>query len=117
MRRDDRLPRPRTALDHQHSGQAGPDDPVLLRLDGGDDVPHPPRPARAECGQQRRFPVETAALCVTERIEVEDVVVDADDTPALRPQLPSPQHALRVCRRGAMEPLDCVTPSRPHRSW
>ena len=47
-----RLAGARAALDHQHPGQRGPDDLVLLALDGGDDVGHPTRPGPVEGGQQ-----------------------------------------------------------------
>jgi hypothetical protein len=45
----------RPALDHQHARQVGPDDPVLLALDGLHDVAHPAGPAGVEGGQQRRL--------------------------------------------------------------
>ena len=49
---DRRLARARAALDHQHPGQRGPDDLVLLALDGGDDVGHPAGAGPVEGGQQ-----------------------------------------------------------------
>ena len=47
-----RLARTRSTLDHQDAGQRGPDDLVLLALDGGDDVGHPARPGPVQGGQQ-----------------------------------------------------------------
>ena len=47
-----RLAGARAALDHQDAGQRGPDDLVLLALDGGDDVGHPARPGPVQGGQQ-----------------------------------------------------------------
>ena len=49
-----RLAGPRPALDHEHPAERGPDDLVLLGLDGRDDVGHPPRPGPVQGGQQRR---------------------------------------------------------------
>ena len=48
-----RLAGARAALDHQDAGQRGPDDLVLLALDGRDDVGHPTGPGPVERGQQR----------------------------------------------------------------
>ena len=47
------LPGARTALDHHDAGLIGADDPVLLGLDGRDDVGHPAGAGRLDGGQQR----------------------------------------------------------------
>ncbi len=44
----------RAPLHHQHPGQRGSDDLVLLTLDGRDDVGHPARSGPVQSGQQGR---------------------------------------------------------------
>ena len=53
MQGHDGLARPRTSLDHEHPGQRGADDLVLLALDGGDDVTEATGTRRLERAEQR----------------------------------------------------------------
>ncbi|WP_345403638.1 hypothetical protein [Nonomuraea salmonea] len=72
----------RSALHHQHPVEVAADDAVLLGLDGGDDVAHASRAPLVEGGEQRGLAVERGAVVVGERVEVEQVVVHADDVAA-----------------------------------
>ncbi len=53
---------PGPALDDEHAVHPGPDDPVLLGLDGRDDVAHAPGAPGAQRGEQRGLAGESAAL-------------------------------------------------------
>ena len=83
----------RPALDDQDPGEVGPDDPVLLGLDGGHDVAHPAGAAGREGGQQGRLAAEALALGVAQRVQVEHVVLDPEDLAAAGPQVPAADHA------------------------
>ena len=52
VQRHRRLARPGAALHDEHPGEVGPDDLVLLPLDGRDDVPHEPRAGPLQHRQQ-----------------------------------------------------------------
>ena len=53
VQRHDGLAGARAALHHEHAGQRGPDDLVLLALDGGDDVAEAAGAGRLERGDER----------------------------------------------------------------
>ncbi|GAA1405545.1 hypothetical protein GCM10009639_52620 [Kitasatospora putterlickiae] len=55
---DHRLAGAGTAVDDECAARAGPHDGVLVRLDGGQHVPHPCRAAAAEGGDERGLVVE-----------------------------------------------------------
>ncbi len=94
-----------SALDHEHAVEVAADDAVLLGLDGGDDVAHAAGAPLVERGQQRGLTVERGAVVVGERVEVEQVVVHADDVAALGLQVAAPGHAHGRRRGGAVERL------------
>jgi hypothetical protein len=86
---DDRLARARAALDHEHAGQVGPDDLVLLALDGGDDVGEATGAHLLEGGDQAALPADLAA--VVDHVELaaqqagrlaEQLVLDAEQLAA-----------------------------------
>jgi hypothetical protein len=79
---------PVAALHDKDAGQRGPDDVVLLGLDGLDDVAHPPGAARAHRGQQRRLAGESLAAGRVGRRQVQHLVVQADDSPVPRLDVP-----------------------------
>ena len=94
---------------HDHDpGLVGADDPVLLGLDGGDDVGHPPGARRLHRGQQgglTRRPDRGGGrrrghLGVG---QVEELVADRLDGPAAGPDVPPAPHAQRVGRGGDVE--------------
>ena len=60
VQRHDGLAGARAALHDQDPGQLGPDDLVLLALDGGDDVAEPAGAGRLERRQERARPVSSA---------------------------------------------------------
>jgi hypothetical protein len=93
------------ALDDQHPGEAGADDPVLLALDGGHDVAHAAGAAGREGGQQGRLAAEPVALGVAQRLQVEDVVLDAQDLPAPGPEMAAAHHPVAVGPGGPVERL------------
>ncbi len=105
MQRDRGLAGSGTALDHQDPRPLGPDDPVLLGLDGFDDVAHPTRPRGVQCGQQSRLAGQTgAAECGQGRIvglesgDVQIFVGDGLDDPPADPQVAPAPHAERCGR-------------------
>ncbi|WP_443612938.1 hypothetical protein [Actinomadura madurae] len=75
----DRLAGAGAALDDQHALQAGPDDLVLLLLDGRDDVAHPAGPAAAERGEEGGLAHDAAAFRLLQALQVEHLVVQPDD--------------------------------------
>ena len=105
MQRHGGLAGARPALDDQDAGQVGADHPVLLGLDGGDDVAHPAGPALPQGGQQGGVTVEGGLLGLRQGVEVEHLVVEADDLPAVGQQVPAADDALGVGGRGPVEGL------------
>ena len=101
MQRDGGLAGAGTALDHEGAGDGGADDPVLLGLDGADDVRHPAGPLGVQGGQQRALALER--IVVGEHVGVEDVILDGLDLAALQDQVAAAAHALPVERRGLVE--------------
>ena len=81
MQRDDGLARARAAVDDERAAGPGPDDRVLVGLDGAEHVPHPGRAAAAEAGDERGLVVERRGVPV-EPVRGEDLVpVVADPAP------------------------------------
>ena len=100
------LPVPGAALDDEDAGQRRADHPVLLGLDGADDVAHPAGAGgverhhqRALAGHDRPVPLRVVG------VEVEHLVLDAGHLPALGGQLPAPDHPVRPHRGGPVERL------------
>ena len=119
-----RLTGARTTLNHQHAGQRGADDLVLLALDGGNDVGHPTRAGPVESSEQgRRSPNGqiahdelTAGVAVTitvrEVIPVavgrgtrhsEALVLQPHHPAAVEGQVTAKDQALRVAAGGPVE--------------
>jgi hypothetical protein len=96
----------RPALHHQHAGRRGPDDAVLLGLDGRDDVAHPAGAPSRDRSHERRLAGEPARAVRGRRVaEVEHLVVDGDDLAAAGAQVPAAAHALGRRRGGGVERL------------
>ncbi len=93
------------ALDDEGAVQAGADHPVLFGLDGGHDVAHAAGALAAEGGQQRGLADETAVDPAVDAVavEVEHLVVDADDRTALGPQVAAADQRAGVGRGGGVE--------------
>ncbi len=102
---DDGLACARTPLHHQHAVEVAADDAVLLALDGGHDVAHAPGALLVQGGQQGRLAVERGAVGLGQPVEVEQVIVDADDAPSPGLQMAPAGHAHRDGGRGAVERL------------
>ncbi len=58
MQGDDGLPGAGAAVDDERAARSGPDDGVLVGLDGAEHVPHPGRPVAAQAGDERGLVVE-----------------------------------------------------------
>ena len=102
VQRDDGLPGARPALDDEDPARVLADDAVLVGLDGGDDVAHPPGPAAAQRRQQRGL---AGQVGLVDGVQVEHVVVQAHDPPAGGVQVAAPGHAAPLPRGGAVERL------------
>ena len=84
-------------------GQGRPDDLVLLPLDGGHDVGHPPRARPLEGGQQR--PLAHQDQVVVGGLGGEQLVVEAGDRPPPEDEVAAADQAHRRPRRGPVERL------------
>ncbi len=97
----------RTALHHQHAVRVGADDLVLLGLDGGDDVAHPPGAVGVERGQQGGLAGQPAPRVAgpvpVHRARVEHLVVDAGDGAPAGPDVPAAAHPVRGGGGGHVE--------------
>ncbi len=100
---DGRLAGARTALHHHDAAVRGADDAVLVGLDGLHDVAHPAGAGRVERGEQhgvaRRVLVAGAGLVA----EVEDLVVQVGDLPAVGGDVPPAPQAHRGVAGGQVE--------------
>ena len=103
VQRGDRLAGARAALDDQHAGQVGADHPVLLGLDGGDDVGHPAGPRGRDGGDEGRLAGQRALVFVGQLVQVEDLVIDAGDDALPRVDMATADQADRVTRGGGVE--------------
>ena len=95
------LARAGAALDHQRAGDGGADDPVLLGLDGADDIRHPAGALGIQRGEQRPFALQ--GVVVRQQVGVEHVVLDGLDLAALQDQVPAAANALPVEGGGLVE--------------
>ena len=75
VQRDGGLAGAGPALDHEGPGDGGPDDPVLLGLDGADDVGHAAGALGVQGSQQGAFALER--IVVGQHVGVEHVILDA----------------------------------------
>ena len=108
---DGRLAGTGAALHDEDAGQGGPDDVVLLSLDGLDDVTHPPGTAGTHGGQQGRLAGESLMAGRISRCEVQDLVVEADHLPVPGLDVPPQQHVLGRDGGGQVEgPRRCRAP-------
>ena len=102
MQRDNGFPGARPALDDENSARVLANDAVLVGLDGGDDVAHPPGPAAAQRGQQGGLAGQVGLI---DGVQVEHVVVQAHDSPVDGVQVAAAGHAIPLPRGGAVERL------------
>ncbi len=98
---DGGLARSWPALDDDGAGDGRADDPVLLGLDGADDVRHPSGALGVQGRQQRALTLQR--FVVGQHVGVEDVVFDGLDLAALQNQVAAAAHALAVEGRGLVE--------------
>ena len=101
VQRDDGLPRPRPAFDHQRAVHRRADDGVLPRLDRRDDVLHPPRPRRRDSPEQRGVAGQRLVVGVPGRLQ--QLVVDRRDGATAHGDAPSHQDAVRIQRCRGVE--------------
>ena len=102
VQRDRGLAGARPALHHEGAAEFGPDDRILLRLDGRDDVGHAAGPLGGERRHQRGLALQLQPVGV-EELGVEHLVVDPDDLAPLTGQVPPRERAERGCRGGLVE--------------
>ena len=113
VQRHRRLPGAGATGDHEDPGERRPDRFVLLGLDGGDDVAHPPGALEVERGEERALPHHgEARRC--RGVGVEDLVVEADQAPAVGLEVPAAGDAHRLDRGGAVERLGDRRPPVDH---
>ena len=103
VQRGDGLAGAGAALHDQHPRQVGADHPVLLGLDGGDDVGHPAGARARDRRDQRRLAGQGRPVAVGQLVEVEDLVVDAGHLAEPGVDVPPPDEPLRAARRGGIE--------------
>ncbi len=108
MKRDGRLPGPRSALDDEGSPEGSPDDGILLALDGGDDVAHTARAAALETGEKGGL---TDKDEVAARLPVEQLVFDGGKAPSPEEEVTAADDPEGIGRCGPVERLgDRSTP-------
>ena len=83
----------------------GADDPVLLGLDGADDVGHPAGARGVQRGEQHRLAGQAGPLGDVGIVEVEGLVGDADDRAAAGADVPASPDAEVVQRGRGVERL------------
>ena len=93
------------ALDDQDAAGVGPDDAVLLGLDGADDVGHPAGARGVQRGQQHRLTRQAGALGDGGVVEVQGLVGDGHHRPAAGADVPPPPDAEVVQRGRGVEGL------------
>ena len=109
VQRHGRLAGARTALHHERSRGVRADHLVLLGLDGGHDVPHPPGAGGRHGRQQRPLRLRTGVAALEES-RIEDVVLEVADLTATQQQVTTPAHALAVRRRRLVEGAGLLRP-------
>jgi hypothetical protein len=102
VQRDNGFPGTRAALDDENSTRVLANDAVLVGLDGGDDVAHPPGPAAAQRRQQGGLAGQSGLI---DGVQVEHVVIQAHDSPARGVQVAAAGHGVPLPRGGAVERL------------
>jgi len=109
-----RLAAPRTPLHHEHSGQRGAHDGILLSLHRCHDVVHATRAPGRECGHQHSAalhvvgPDACSALC--QGFQVEHVVLEGGNFAALRHDVPTSNDAAGKCGCRLVERLGSRCP-------
>ena len=103
VQRGDRLAGARAALDDEDAGQVGADNPVLLGLDGRDDVGHAAGARRGDRRDERGLAGKSAFVFVGQLVQVEYLVVDAGNDAPPRVDVPAADQADRVTRRRGVE--------------
>ena len=114
MQRHHGLAGARAALHHQHAGQRGPDDLVLLALDGGDDVADAPGAGRLERGDERAVALEAGALAQVQRVLAEELVLDAEQLAAPGGEVAAADEAHGLAAGGPVERLGHRGPPVDH---
>jgi hypothetical protein len=94
-----------SALDDEHAGQRGPDDLVLLALDGGDDVAEAARACGLERRDQRALPLQAGAFAEVEGVLAEELVFDAEQLTAAGGEVAAAGQAHRLAAGGPVEGL------------
>src|ERR1039457_30561 len=102
MRPDRCLAGAGTTLDGEDNLERGPDDLVLLGLDGGHDVEHLARPGPLELGQQGVAATETGARGIAV-VSTEQVVGDGNHLGPVHHHLTSTGETERVLGAGLVE--------------
>ena len=113
VERDRGLPGTRAAGDDQHPGERRPDGLVLLALDRGDDVAHPPGAGPFERSEQRAL-AEHPQTFGLHRVAVEDLVVDGHQLTTgaqAGEEVPAAHHAHRRHRGRPVERLGDRAPA------
>jgi hypothetical protein len=112
VQRHDRLARAGAALDHEHAGQLGADDLVLLALDGGDDVGQAAgagllqrRDEGAGAAHGRAVVVDDQLAAEHARRLAEQLVLDAEELAAPRGEVPAADEAHGRAAGGPVERL------------
>ncbi len=103
VQRGDRLAGARAALDDQDARQVGADYPVLLGLDGRDDVGHPAGARRGDRRDERGLAGKRAFVFVGQLVQVEYLVIDAGDDALPRVDVAAANQSDRVTRRRGVE--------------
>src|SRR4029077_16051255 len=98
MEPDGRLPGARPAPHDERALGLGRDQPVLIGLDGGDDVAHPYVATALELLEQ-----EVGDACALARAAVERLVGDVGEAPAIGAEATSLLDAVRLLRCGRIE--------------
>ena len=115
MEGDDRLAGAGAALHDEHPGLRGPDDLVLLRLDGGDDVAQRAGAPALECRQQRRVaaqrraPVVLGGRGILRILGIDEALVVADA------EVPATEQLVLDAQHGAALDGEVAAPHQPHR--
>ena len=107
------LARARTPLHHQHAGHLGPDDLVLLALDGGDDVAELPRTRGLEGRHQGPVPGDGGVPVVEaepRRGVAEQLVLDVEQRAAPGGEVATAGQAHRFAPGGPVEGLGHRSP-------
>ena len=103
VQRGDRLAGTRAALDDEDAGQVGADHPVLLGLDGRDDVGHPAGPRGRHRGDERGLAGQRAPVRLRQLVQVEHLVIHAGNRTPPGIDVAAADQSDRVTRRRRVE--------------